>query len=112
MRLAVTDVDDSLAVDEDSHRHVELHHGGVLEVFLGGFARGPANGKGGPELAVEVLSPGNRASHIERKLKLYFAEGSEEVWVVDPSSRSVVVYSHGRDGVLDPPVTLLLSQML
>ena len=55
---------------------------------------------GSPELAVEVLSPGNRSSHIERKIKLYFAQGAEEVWVVDPSKRTISICHPGQDGVL------------
>ena len=55
---------------------------------------------GSPVLAVEVLSPDNRASRIARKLTLYFAEGAEEVWVIDPSKRTMTVCRTGSEGVV------------
>ena len=55
---------------------------------------------GSPALVVEVLSPSNRASQIERKLTLYFSEGAEEVWVIDPSKRTMSVYRTGPEGVV------------
>lgn len=56
---------------------------------------------GGPEIAIEILSPGNRRRQIEQKVREYLAAGSERVWVVDPKRCTVVV--HGADA---PPVTL------
>jgi Uma2 family endonuclease len=47
---------------------------------------------GAPELAIEILSPRNTAGQIEQKLTLYFSEGADEVWVVDPDKRSMTVY--------------------
>jgi Uma2 family endonuclease len=47
---------------------------------------------GAPALAIEILSPRNTAGQIERKLTLYFSEGADEVWVVDPDKRSMTVY--------------------
>ena len=37
-----------------------------------------------PDLAVEVLSPSNQASEIERKVLEYLEAGTSVVWVVDP----------------------------
>ena len=54
---------------------------------------------GSPALAVEILSPSNRASEIERKLDLYFAEGTDEVWVIDSCKRTMMVYSSSSEGV-------------
>jgi Uma2 family endonuclease len=47
---------------------------------------------GSPELAVEVVSPGNDAEELEVKVKQYLTYGSTEVWVVYPKTRSVWVY--------------------
>jgi Uma2 family endonuclease len=47
---------------------------------------------GAPLLAIEVLSPGNTARQIERKLTLYFETGAAEVWVVDDRSKTMTVY--------------------
>jgi Uma2 family endonuclease len=54
-----------------------------------------------PDLAVEVLSEGNTDEEMERKLKEYFLAGTRLVWLVDPATRTVRVYSSPDD-----PVTL------
>ncbi len=46
-----------------------------------------------PDLAVEVLSPGNRAGEMNEKISLYFSAGSRQVWVVNPKRRTVAVYT-------------------
>lgn len=45
-----------------------------------------------PDLAVEVLSPGNTVQEIDEKIARYFAAGSRAVWVFDPKRRTVAVY--------------------
>lgn len=50
-----------------------------------------------PDLAVEVLSPGNRASEMQEKVLEYLAAGGRLVWVVDPRLRSVTVHSPGGE---------------
>ena len=46
-----------------------------------------------PDLAVEVLSPGNTKAEMALKREEYFEAGSRLVWEVDPESRSVRAYS-------------------
>jgi Uma2 family endonuclease len=46
-----------------------------------------------PDLAVEVLSEGNTAKEMQRKLKDYFLAGVRLVWFVDPQARTVTVYT-------------------
>jgi Uma2 family endonuclease len=46
-----------------------------------------------PDLAVEVLSPGNTVKEINEKIALYFAAGSRAVWVFNPKRRTATVYS-------------------
>jgi Uma2 family endonuclease len=46
-----------------------------------------------PDLAVEVLSKGNTAKEMDRKLHEYFSIGVRLVWFVDPRTRSVSVYT-------------------
>lgn len=46
-----------------------------------------------PDLAVEILSPGNTAREMDRKLAEYFEAGVRSVWYVDPATRAVRVYS-------------------
>ena len=42
-----------------------------------------------PDVAVEILSPGDRAVRVEHKIGVYFAGGASLVIVVDPPDRSV-----------------------
>jgi len=49
--------------------------------------------KGPPDLAVEVLSPGDRKGYVERKLALYLETGTRSVWLVNPRRRIVEVIS-------------------
>jgi Uma2 family endonuclease len=46
-----------------------------------------------PDLAVEILSPGNTRKEIERKRREYFAAGTKQVWEIDPDARTVAVYT-------------------
>jgi Uma2 family endonuclease len=48
--------------------------------------------RGAPDLAVEVLSPSNRAGEIHAKVADYLAAGSRLVWIVDPERQSVAVH--------------------
>ncbi|HUF49309.1 MAG TPA: Uma2 family endonuclease [Longimicrobiales bacterium] len=48
---------------------------------------------GGPELAIEILSPSNRRGEVRRKIEEYLAAGTSIVWVVDPRRRAVAVHS-------------------
>lgn len=52
---------------------------------------GPGLLKHAPDLAVEVLSPGETASILEEKLDDYAVAGTPLVWVVDPVRRTVMV---------------------
>jgi Uma2 family endonuclease len=53
--------------------------------------------EGTPTLAVEVVSPSNRAEDMARKTYQYIRAGCQTVWVVYPSLRLVEV--HSKDGV-------------
>ena len=46
---------------------------------------------GPPDLAVEILSPGDLWSAIEEKVADYLTGGARRVWVVDPRERRVIV---------------------
>jgi Uma2 family endonuclease len=45
-----------------------------------------------PRLAVEVLSPNDRADQITHKITDYLRNGVELVWLIDPKARTVIVY--------------------
>lgn len=44
-----------------------------------------------PDLAVEVVSPGDEAKEIEEKVKHYLRSGVRMVWVMYPSVKSIIV---------------------
>jgi Uma2 family endonuclease len=48
--------------------------------------------EGAPDLAVEVLSPSERARAIHAKVADYLAAGGRAVWLVDPERRQVTVF--------------------
>jgi Uma2 family endonuclease len=48
---------------------------------------------GAPDLAVEILSPGNTRGEIDGRLKDFFESGARLVWIVDPNARRVEVCS-------------------
>jgi Uma2 family endonuclease len=50
-----------------------------------------------PDLAVEVVSPSNRATEIREKVLEYLRAGTRLVWVVDPDTRSIAVYRSHQD---------------
>jgi Uma2 family endonuclease len=61
-----------------------------------------------PDLAVEVLSESNTPREMTRKLREYFSAGVRLVWLIDPGSKSVTVFTSPakslvvpQDGVLD-----------
>jgi Uma2 family endonuclease len=47
---------------------------------------------GAPDLAVEVLSPGDTYSEVEEKVEGWLAAGARAVWVLNPKRRNVTVY--------------------
>jgi Uma2 family endonuclease len=51
-----------------------------------------------PDLAVEVLSPNDRASEVLAKVQDWLAAGCAMVWVIDPATRTVTVY-RGADAI-------------
>ena len=46
-----------------------------------------------PDLAIEVISPSNSASAVQRKVHEYFKAGVIRVWVVYPEQAEVFIYS-------------------
>jgi len=46
---------------------------------------------GSPDLAVEILSPGDRWAEVEQKVADYLAAGARRVWLIDPRERRVTL---------------------
>ncbi len=62
---------------------------------------------GAPDLAVEVVSPGDRADEIDDKVKCWLRYGTRLVWLLVPKTRSITVYrSDGTAQVLNVNDTL------
>lgn len=59
-----------------------------------------------PDLAVEVVSPNDLYSDLQKKVSHYRKDGVKQIWVVDPQSEQTTVYMgqqytiHNRDDML------------
>jgi Uma2 family endonuclease len=53
-----------------------------------GFWEGP------PDLAVEVMSPGDSAGEVDGKARSWLSAGTRAVWVVNPHRRTVAIWRH------------------
>jgi len=53
--------------------------------------------EGAPDLAVEVVSPGDRPGYVAEKVAEWLESGAAAVWVVDPRKRTVVVHEGARE---------------
>jgi Uma2 family endonuclease len=45
-----------------------------------------------PELAIEIVSPSETATMLQRKVELMLASGAQAVWVIYPDSKTVSVH--------------------
>lgn len=70
-------------------------------------------GQGAPDLAVEIVSPSNRMSHVQGKALEYLDAGAAAVWVVDPARRTVTVYRSRSDiRILEVADTLTVPDVI
>ena len=60
-----------------------------------------------PELAIEIISPGQNFGQMTQKAGSYLAGGVLQVWVVDPAAKSVTVFYVDR-----APKTYMNSQVI
>jgi Uma2 family endonuclease len=56
----------------------------------------PKYGEVPPRLAVEVLSPDDRANRVMRKIADYLRTGVAMVWVLDPETRTITIHRPDR----------------
>ena len=66
--------------------------------------RGPF--RAAPDLAVEILSPDDRKSRVQKKIRFYRENGVELVWLIDPAKRIVTVYDASDETTLSEMDTL------
>ncbi len=50
-----------------------------------------------PDLAVEVISPGNTKKELQRKMRDYFVAGTRLTWLVYPKTQTALVYVSPTD---------------
>lgn len=55
--------------------------------------RGDEPFRGAPDFAVEILSPDDRMSDVLDKVRFYLEHGVRLVWLIDPRTRTVFVWS-------------------
>ena len=72
---------------------------------------GDENVRGGPDLVVEILSPGTADRDRGYKRELYAKHGVTECWLVDPATGTVWIHRL-RDGALEVAHTFGRGQML
>lgn len=73
-----------------------------------------------PFLCIEILSPEDRLSRMQRRIRDYLEFGVRFVWLIDPMERRAWIYSgtqirEALDGILrtsDPEITVPLSEVL
>lgn len=53
---------------------------------------------GAPDLAIEILSPGNTRREMREKYEVYEEAGVREYWMVDPSEKIVLIYVLNEQG--------------
>ena len=50
-----------------------------------------------PDLVVEVLSPSDRPSKVNKKTSLWLSYGAKQVWIVNRKTRTVIIYRSPDD---------------
>jgi Uma2 family endonuclease len=88
-------------------------------VVLGPYPEEPVFTKP-PFLCIEIVSPDDRISRMQRKLRDYFNFGVKYVWVIDPQERRGWIHTRAEsreavDGLLrtsDPEIVLPLDEVL
>ena len=54
---------------------------------------------GAPDLAIEVLSPSDRPSMVNKRINIFFARGVKQLWIVNPKKRTVTIYRSPSDSI-------------
>lgn len=70
--------------------------------LTGGLPKGFFEGV--PDLAVEVVSPGDTKREVSEKVDMWLANGAAVVWVADPKSQTAVIRRVGQK-----PATLTIA---
>ncbi len=79
-----------LESDPDTVRAPDIAFVSIERIQAAGSIQGYRSGA--PDLAVEVISPGNTKREMAEKVKEYFESGARMVWVISPKLKTVTVY--------------------
>jgi Uma2 family endonuclease len=88
--LAVGEVGFRLRRDPDTVRAADVAF--VRSERLAGGLLPKGYFEGAPDLAVEIVSPGDTASEVEEKVRAWLDGGAGAVWVVYPSAPSLTAF--------------------
>lgn len=55
---------------------------------------------GAPDLAVEILSPGNKKKDVVERIAFFLRSGCRLMWVVDPKRRTITVHRPNHEPVV------------
>jgi Uma2 family endonuclease len=94
-RLLVGDPGFLLSRDPDTVRAPDIAF--IRRERVEAESPGEAFWPGAPDLAVEVVSPGDRTGEVDEKVRSWLDAGARMVWVVNPKWRSVTVYRSATD---------------
>ena len=83
-----------LAVDPDTVRSPDVSFLSAQNMPSDGIPDGYIAGP--PDLAIEIVSPGDTATEIQDKVQDYLRHGTRLVWIIYPQQQVVVV--HYPDG--------------
>ena len=50
-----------------------------------------------PEVVIEIVSPHDRWADIRTKIADYFSIGVEQIWIVEPATRTILIYRSNTD---------------
>jgi Uma2 family endonuclease len=57
-----------------------------------------------PYIVVEILSPDDRASEMNEKIRDYLDNGVPNIWVVDPPAQTLTVHEPGKSRIVSDRV--------
>ena len=68
--------------------------------------------QGAPDLAVEVVSPSDRAGDLLAKVRDWLSAGCRSVWVVDPTSQTISIYRGAHEPAMLTSADVLADELV
>ena len=84
-----------LELDPDTLRAPDIHFVSKVRIEKEGIT--PKFADFPPDLAVEVLSPEDTVSEVQKKVEEYLAGGVRLIWIVEPATKTVTAYRSHQD---------------